>query len=102
MSSAGFGVRFVPYTISGLVLNQNNAPVSNAVINFTGPSVSGLNASLMGWRCGVSSSGLFVIKYVPSGTFTITPELAGATFTPSSKTIVLGSGSISVGIFRKD
>lgn len=59
--------------------------IKGAVVNFSGP-VTG--------SAGVNKHGIYLIMGLTSGTYTITPSLAGYTFTPEFQIVNLNSVSL--------
>jgi YD repeat-containing protein len=73
------------YSISGTVLKANKKPLSGVTMTLSGAATGTATTNTSG---NYTFTGLF------NGTFTITPQKTGYTFTPTSRTIVINGANV--------
>lgn len=78
------------YSISGMV----------SYVNESGASIGGVPGVVVSLNQGASAitdaNGVFVLSGLPNGSYTITPSLAGHTFTPTSRVIMVNGASVAI------
>jgi hypothetical protein len=67
-------------------MTSTGAAIPNVVVSRSGSSKTVLS----------NSSGYYVFSAVPNGTYTVTPQLSGYTFTPTTKTVTV-NGADAIG-----
>jgi hypothetical protein len=73
------GTAVPTYRIQGRIATSNGIGIPNVSVTRSGSSTPVLT----------NSAGYYLFTSVPNGSYTITPKLAGKTFTPSSKTVTV-------------
>jgi hypothetical protein len=71
------------YTVSGTITASGGSPLAGVTVS------NGTNSAES------NSSGIYNITGVPDGTYTLTPSLAGYTFSPASQTVTVAGANVS-------
>jgi hypothetical protein len=74
------------YSISGTVLKANKKPFSGVTMTLSG-AASGTTTT--------NASGNYTFTGLFNGTFTVTPQKTGYTFTPASRTISISGANVT-------
>ena len=80
------------YSISGTITSNTGAPLANVTVKRSGPTQSGTVPAPI--SVTTDASGIYSFAGLPSGTYTITPTVSNAQFTPISRTVTLNTTSI--------
>ncbi|MBI4337613.1 MAG: carboxypeptidase regulatory-like domain-containing protein [Chloroflexi bacterium] len=82
----------IPINIGG-----SSAPVAGTVTGSGGVALEGVTVTLTGpvtRKAMTDPAGKYSFAGVPNGTYSITPSLAGYTFTPASRAVTVGTGAV--------
>jgi len=71
------------FIVSGRIATSTNQPVANVVVTLSAAPTGTFDPVLTG------SNGNFSLIHVTAGTYTVTPALAGYSFTPASRTVTV-------------
>ncbi|HEY0074112.1 MAG TPA: S8 family serine peptidase [Abditibacteriaceae bacterium] len=80
------------YSISGTVTSTTGAPLSNVTVKRSGAAQSGTVPAPI--SVTTDANGIYSFAGLPSATYTITPVLTNAQFTPLSRTVTLNTTSV--------
>lgn len=80
------------YSISGTVTSNTGAPLANVTVKRNGAAQSGTVSAPI--SVTTDANGIYSFAGLPSATYTITPVLTNAQFTPISRTVTLNTSSV--------
>jgi subtilisin family serine protease/subtilisin-like proprotein convertase family protein len=80
------------YSISGTITSTTGAPLANVTVKRSGAAQSGTVPAPI--SVTTDANGIYSFAGLPSATYTITPVLTNAQFTPLSRTVTLNTTSI--------